>query len=222
MGIRCSQWRALSARSSGRQKRKAVSILLQMCFLRLFIVFRVRIVHQMPLCTWSLGTKLLTQKHPYAQLPSRKPRHSVIQPSFFCWFFWSTTCHSRGCAAVSDNHSYQLPTTLNPGTKFCAFSAAFAVCLVSPKFQIPCSESERWYSSTTQSVHKFAHNCIRNVPLSKCLQMMGQHRPTRVHTERHADSVFVWVMSKNPWHSSPRLQRRHFVHQLHSDTFLCH
>ena len=31
---------------------------------------------------------------------------------------------------------------------------------VSPKFQIPCSHSERWYSSTTQSVHKFAHNCM--------------------------------------------------------------
>ena len=62
------------ARSSGRQKRKPVPILLQMCFLRLFIAVRVRIVHQRPLCIWSVSTKLLTQKHPYAQLPSRIPQ----------------------------------------------------------------------------------------------------------------------------------------------------
>ena len=61
-----------------------------------------------------------------------------------------------------------------------------------------------------------------SVALSKCLQMMGQHRPTRVHTGRDAGSVFVWVMSKNPWHSSACPQRRRFVHQLHSDRFLCH
>ena len=42
-----------------------------------------------------------------------------------------------------------------------------------------------------------------SVALSKCLQMVSQHRPTRVHTGRDARSVFVWVMSKNPWHSSP-------------------
>ena len=42
-----------------------------------------------------------------------------------------------------------------------------------------------------------------SVALSKCFQMVGQHRPTRVHTGRDAGSVFVWVMSKNPWHSSP-------------------
>ena len=61
-----------------------------------------------------------------------------------------------------------------------------------------------------------------SVALSKCLQIMGQHRPTRVHTRRDAGSVFVWVMSKNPWHSSPCPQRRRLVHQLHSDRFLCH
>ena len=61
-----------------------------------------------------------------------------------------------------------------------------------------------------------------SVALSKCLQMMGQHRPTRVHTGRDAGSVFVWVMSKNPWHSSPCPQRRRLVHQLHSDRFPCH
>ena len=42
-----------------------------------------------------------------------------------------------------------------------------------------------------------------SVAVSTCLQMMGQHRTTRVHTARDAGSVFVWVMSKNPWHSSP-------------------
>ena len=61
-----------------------------------------------------------------------------------------------------------------------------------------------------------------SVALSKCLQMMGQHRPTRVHTGRDAGSVFVWVMSKNPWHTSPCPQRRRLVPQLHSDRFLCH
>ena len=61
-----------------------------------------------------------------------------------------------------------------------------------------------------------------SVALSKWLQMMGQHRPTRVHTGRDAGSVFVWVMSKNPWHSSPCPQRRRLVHQLHSDRFPCH
>ena len=44
------------------------------------------IVHLRPLCIWSLSTKLLTQKRPYAQLPSRIPKHRVIQPSFFCSF----------------------------------------------------------------------------------------------------------------------------------------
>ena len=86
VGIRCSQWRALSARSSGRQKRKPFPILLQMCFSLLFIAFRVRIVHQRPLCIWSPSTKPPTQKRPYAQLPSTIPRHRVIQPSFFCSF----------------------------------------------------------------------------------------------------------------------------------------
>ena len=74
--VRCSQWRALSARSSGGQKRNPVPILLhllQTCFLLLFIAFQVRIVHQRPLCIWSLTTKLLTQKCPYAQLLSRYP-----------------------------------------------------------------------------------------------------------------------------------------------------
>ena len=37
------------------------------------------------------------------------------------------------------------------------------------------------------------------VALSKCLQMVGQHRPTRVHVGRDVGSVFVSVMSKNPW-----------------------
>ena len=61
-----------------------------------------------------------------------------------------------------------------------------------------------------------------SVALSKFFQMMDQHRPTRVHTRRDAGSVFVWVMSKNPWHCSPCPQRRRLVHQLHSDRFLCH
>ena len=61
-----------------------------------------------------------------------------------------------------------------------------------------------------------------SVALSKCLQMVGQHRPTRVHTGRDAASVFAWVMSKNPWHSSPCPQRRRFVHQLYSGRFLHH
>ena len=61
-----------------------------------------------------------------------------------------------------------------------------------------------------------------SVALSKRLQMMGQHRPTRVHTRRDAGSVFVWVMSKNPWHSSPCPQRRRLVHQLHKDRFPWH
>ena len=61
-----------------------------------------------------------------------------------------------------------------------------------------------------------------SVALSKCLHMVGQHRPTRVHTGRDADSVFVWVMSKKPWHSSPCPQRRRLVHQLHSGRFLRH
>ena len=86
VGVRCSQWRALSARSSGRQKRNPVPILLQMCFLLPFIAFQVRIVHQRPLCIRSLTTKLLTQKRPYAQLLSRIPRRRVIQPGFFCSF----------------------------------------------------------------------------------------------------------------------------------------
>ena len=61
-----------------------------------------------------------------------------------------------------------------------------------------------------------------SVALSKNLQMVGQHRPTRVHTGRHARSVFVWIMSQNPWHSSHCPQRRRLVHQLHSGRFLRH
>ena len=61
-----------------------------------------------------------------------------------------------------------------------------------------------------------------SVALSKCLQMVGQHRPTRVHTGRDAGSVFVWVMSKNPRHSSPCAQGRRLVHQFRSGRFLCH
>ena len=60
------------------------------------------------------------------------------------------------------------------------------------------------------------------VALSKCLQMVGQHRLTKVHTGRDAESVFVCVMSQNPWHSSPFPQRRRLVHKLHSGTFLRH
>jgi hypothetical protein len=59
-----------------------------------------------------------------------------------------------------------------------------------------------------------------NVTLSKCLQMVGQHRPTKVHTCK--DAVSVFVMSKNPWHSNLCPQRRRLVHHLYSDTFLCH
>ena len=61
-----------------------------------------------------------------------------------------------------------------------------------------------------------------SVAPSKCLHMVGQYRPTKVHTERDAASVFVWVMSKNAWHSSPCPQRRHLVHRLHSGRFLHH
>ena len=74
IGVRCSRWRALSARSSGRLIRNPVLILLQMCLLLrqlhglLFIAFQVLIVHQRPLCIQSLTTKLQTQKCPCAQL----------------------------------------------------------------------------------------------------------------------------------------------------------
>ena len=42
-----------------------------------------------------------------------------------------------------------------------------------------------------------------SVALSECLLMVRQHKSTRVHKGRDTGSVFVWVMSKNPWHSSP-------------------
>ena len=64
IGVRCSRWRALSARSSGRLIRNPVLIPLQMCFLLrqvhglLFIVFQVLIVHQRPLCIQTPTTKL--------------------------------------------------------------------------------------------------------------------------------------------------------------------
>ena len=45
---------------------------------------------------------------------------------------WSTMGVSQ--QAVSDSHSYQLFTTLHLSTKIYAFSAAFALCPVSPKF----------------------------------------------------------------------------------------
>ena len=61
-----------------------------------------------------------------------------------------------------------------------------------------------------------------SVAVSKCLQMVGQHRPTRVHTGRDAGSIFVWVISKNPWHPSPCPQGRRLVHQVHSGRFLRH
>ena len=57
VGQRCSQWRAVSARSSGRQKRKPIPILLPMCFLLLFIAFQVRIGHHRPFCIYGLSTR---------------------------------------------------------------------------------------------------------------------------------------------------------------------
>ena len=74
IGVRCSQWRALSARSSGRLIRNPVLIPLQMCFLLrqlhglLFIAFQVLIVHQRPLCIQTPTTKLQAQKRPCAKL----------------------------------------------------------------------------------------------------------------------------------------------------------
>ena len=54
--------------------------------------------------------------------------------------------------AVADSHSYQLLTTVHPNTKFRAFFAGFAVCQVSPKVQILCSD---YYS-----VHKDERFCL--------------------------------------------------------------
>ena len=44
---------------------------------------KFEIVHQRPLSIWSLSTKPLTQKRPYAQLPSRMSTRRGIPPSFF-------------------------------------------------------------------------------------------------------------------------------------------
>ena len=74
IGVRCSRWRALSARSSGRLIRNPVLIPLQMCFLLrqlhglLFIAFQVLIVHQRPLCIQTPTTKQQARKRPCAQL----------------------------------------------------------------------------------------------------------------------------------------------------------
>ena len=57
---------------------------LQMCFLLLFLAFQVWMMHQRPLCIWSLNAQQLTQKRTCAQLLSRIPRHRVIHSSFCC------------------------------------------------------------------------------------------------------------------------------------------
>ena len=168
----------MSARSSGKQIQNPVTILLQLCFLLLFIAFQVRIVHQRPFCIRSLTTKRLTQKCSYAQLLKRIPRCRVIQPSFFCSFLLQY--NARACAAVFDSHSDQLLRTLHPNTSLSASNAHFlrlsqsTQLVPSSKFLaqtlfrgiIRCTKTsgfafEKWFSSTTHWVHNFAHKFIK-------------------------------------------------------------
>ena len=198
-------------------------------------------MHQRPLCIRSLTTKLLSQKHPYAQLLSRKPKPRVIQPSFFFSFLLqynvTPTCLCCSVRLADD----QLLKTLHPNTSARASNAHFLRLSHSAQ-SVPSSrflaqtlfKSIVWCTKTTsfasgRGFQTLLSECTilliiscSSVALSKCLQIVGQHRPTRVHTGRDAGFEFLWVMSKNPWHSSPCPQRRRLVHQLHSGRFLRH
>ena len=58
-----------------------------------------------------------------------------------------------------------------------------------------------------------------SLALSKCLQMMGQHRPIKVHTGRNAGCLGHFQKSMA---LRPCPQRRRLVHQLHSGRLLRH
>jgi len=178
IGVRCSRWRALSARSSGRLIRNPVLIPLQMCFLLrqlhglLFIAFQVLIVHQRPLCIQTLTTKLQTQKRPCTQLHRRIPRRRVMQPGFFCSFLLQCnvppTCLC--IAAVSDSHSHQLLGHLHPNTSVPALYAHFLQLLQSAQ-SVP---SSRFLPQTLLRVRPFllifsAVHCATHVPVLQCL-----------------------------------------------------
>ena len=89
-----------------------------MCFLLLFTALQVRIVHPRPLCSWSLTTKLLTQKLPYAQLLKGKPKRRVIQLNFFYSFLLQDNVPPTYLciAAMFDSQSHQLLGRLHPNT----------------------------------------------------------------------------------------------------------
>ena len=150
-------------------------------------------------------------------------------------------CHQRACAAVSDGHSDQLLTPCMPTHQFvhqmlifCGFRSVPSQSQVPNSLLKLCSGAlfgaqRRVVLPLRGGFQALLSRCTilpiiscSSVALSKCPQMKGQHRPSRVHTGRDAGSVFVSVMSKNPWHSSPCLQRRHLVHKLHSGGFLRH
>ena len=131
IGVRCSQWRALSARSSGRQIRNPVPILLQMCFLLLFITFQVRIVHQRPL-------------YPESDHEATDPKASLR----------ATHVPVLQCPTATVINSFEpcIPTHqfVHQMLIFCGF------CSLPSQFQIPCSEFvQRHYS-----VHKDEWFCL--------------------------------------------------------------
>ena len=145
----------------------------------------------------------------------------IRRPAFFAHFFCNALCHPRACAAVSHSHSDQVVRTLHPNTcvsTLCAnFLYAFAISRLFPSSRFlaqtlltntirctktGCSPLGDYFQALLSGCTILPMISCSSFALSKCLQVVGQHRRTRVHTGRDASSVFVWVMSEN---------RRHFA-----------
>ena len=77
---------------------------------------------------------------------------------------------------------------LVPSPRFLAQTLFIGIIWCTKTSGLTC---ERRFSSTTRSVHNFSSNFMLKCKSFKCLQVVGQHRPTRVHTARDARSVIV-------------------------------
>ena len=77
---------------------------------------------------------------PKTSLRSAAQQNTQMQsdPAKLAHFFCSTTCHPRGCAAVSDSHSDQVLRTLLPNTSVLASNAHF-LRLSQPAQSVPSS-----------------------------------------------------------------------------------
>ena len=175
-----------------------VPILLQMCFLLLFIAFKVRIVHQRPLCFRTLSTKLLNKKLPTLSCSRQYPNAELSSHVFSAHFISNTTCHTHANAIKSDSysHSVHLLGTLHPNTSGSASNAHFlrlsqsTQSAPSSRFLVQTNgfAFEKWFSIATQRMHNFAHNFM--------LKCCSFQMPRRGCT--HGGMVVLWwVVSKN-------------------------